>query len=120
MIARIVQSYRGPGFCGVSQRLALPGGPGRPRRQLLPPPLLRQMLTTFPGSGYGLGVMAVHTPCGGAWGHDEDFPGYFSNAFTTRGDAWQAIVLVNSDVNGITQEPTDAYTAVVAGLCGHL
>ena len=53
-------------------------------------------------------------------GHDGDFPGYFSNAFTTRRGARQAIVLANSDVNGITQEQTDAYTAVVAGLCGHL
>ena len=87
--------------------------------QLLPPPLLRQMLATFPGSGYGLGVMAVHTPCGGAWGHNGDFPGYISDAFTTRGGTRQAIVLANSDVNGITQESTDVDIAIVAGLCGH-
>ena len=88
--------------------------------QLLPAPLLHQMLTTFPGSWYGLGIMSVRTPCGGAWGHTGDFPGYFSNAFTTRGGTRQAIVLVNEDVNTLTaQQQADINTAVAAGLCGH-
>jgi D-alanyl-D-alanine carboxypeptidase len=89
--------------------------------QLLPPRLLHQMLTTFPGSWYGLGIQSVRTPCGGAWGHDGDFPGYFSNAFTTLGGTRQAIVLANAELNSplTTQQKTDIQLAVVAGLCGH-
>jgi D-alanyl-D-alanine carboxypeptidase len=93
--------------------------------QLLPPPLLRQMLTTIPiptvpGGRYGLGILSVHTPCGIAWGHNGDFPGYYSNAFTTRGGGRQAIVLVNADYSTLTaQQFADVGAAVLAGLCGH-
>ena len=91
---------------------------------LLPPRLLHQMLTTVPighGSGYGLGIFSVRTPCGTAWGHNGDFPGYFSNAFTTRSGGRQAIVLVNADGNTLTaQQNTDIDAAVLDGLCGHL
>ena len=94
--------------------------------QLLPPRQLDQMLTTIPvprrpGNRYGLGILSVRTPCGTAWGHAGDFPGYYSNVFTARGGARQAIVLANSDVNGLTtQQNADIETAIVAGLCGHL
>ena len=91
---------------------------------LLPPPLLHQMLTavpipTAPGSRYGLGIFSVRTPCGTAWGHNGDFPGYYSNAFTTRGGGRQAIVLVNADVSTLTaRQNADVGAAVIAGLCG--
>ena len=91
--------------------------------QLLPPRLLHQMLTTVPsgpGTGYGLGIISMHTPCGTAWGHPGDFPGYLSNAYTTLGGGRQAIVLINADSTNLTaQQNADVNAAVLDGLCGH-
>jgi D-alanyl-D-alanine carboxypeptidase len=76
-------------------------------------------IPTVPGGRYGLGILSVHTPCGTAWGHNGDFPGYYSNAFTTRGGGRQAIVLVNADYSTLTaQQFADVGAAVLAGLCG--
>lgn len=92
--------------------------------RLLPPPLLHQMLTTVPaghGVGYGLGILSLPTPCGTAWGHNGAFPGYYSNAFTTRaGGGRQVIVLINANETPLTtRQKTDLAAAVLAGLCGH-
>jgi len=90
--------------------------------RLLPPAQLQQMLTTAPipmgqGAGYGLGIDSVPLPCGTAWGHTGDFPGYFSNAFTTTGGGSQAVVLVNAD--GLSdQQQNDILNAVTIGICG--
>jgi D-alanyl-D-alanine carboxypeptidase len=90
--------------------------------RLLPPRLLHQMLTTVPigpGTGYGLGIISLQTPCGTAWGHNGFFPGYLSNAFTTRGSGRQVIVLINADGNTLTaQQNADLAAALAAGLCG--
>jgi len=63
------------------------------------------------------GVPALPLPCGTAWGHQGDFPGYFSNAFTTTGGGSQAVVLVNAD--GLSdQQQNDILNAVTIGICG--
>jgi hypothetical protein len=56
-----------------------------------------------------------------AWGHNGAFPGYYSNAFTTRGGGGrQVIVLINANETPLTtQQNTDLAAAVLAGLCGH-
>jgi D-alanyl-D-alanine carboxypeptidase len=81
------------------------------------------MLTTVPaGSGirYGLGILSLQTPCGTAWGHDGDFPGYYSNAYTTLAGSRQVVVLINADINTLTtRQNIDLAEAVLAGLCGH-
>jgi D-alanyl-D-alanine carboxypeptidase len=62
--------------------------------------LLHMMETTVPtGSGftYGLGVVRARTPCGVAWGHDGDFPGYLTTAFNNKNGNHQIVVLVNDD-----------------------
>jgi D-alanyl-D-alanine carboxypeptidase len=92
--------------------------------RILPSPLLHQMLTTVPdepaGIRYGLGIFSLQTPCGTAWGHNGDFPGYFSNALTTLGGSRQVIVLINAESTSLTtQQTADVVAAVVAGLCGH-
>jgi D-alanyl-D-alanine carboxypeptidase len=46
--------------------------------RLLPAAQLRQMRTTVAGVGYGLGLIRFETPCGVAWGHGGDVPGYAS------------------------------------------
>jgi len=90
--------------------------------KLLPAAQLQQMMTTIPipmgqGVGYGLGVESVPLPCGTAWGHTGDFPGYFGNAFTTTGGSSQAVVLVNAD--GLSaQQQNDIWNAVTIGICG--
>jgi D-alanyl-D-alanine carboxypeptidase len=40
---------------------------------------------------------AEHYPCGVAWGHDGDFPGYLTAAFSSRGGRRQMVVVVNTD-----------------------
>jgi D-alanyl-D-alanine carboxypeptidase len=89
--------------------------------RLLPPQLLHQMLTTVPtgpGTGYGLGIISLQVPCGTAWGHDGNFPGYTSNAFTTLGGR-QVIVLINATDSTLTaQQNADLGAALSAGLCG--
>jgi D-alanyl-D-alanine carboxypeptidase len=92
--------------------------------KLLPATQLREMLTTTPipmgsGAGYGLGIMSLPLPCGTAWGHQGDFPGYFNNAFTTTDGSRQAVVLVNADGSTLSgQQQNDINDAVVAGICG--
>ena len=91
--------------------------------RVLPPPQLHQMLTTVPigpGTGYGLGIVSLQTPCGTAWGHNGNFPGYTSNAFTTLGSGRQVIVLINATTSTLTaQQNADLGTALSAGLCGN-
>jgi D-alanyl-D-alanine carboxypeptidase len=80
------------------------------RGRLLPANLLSAMETTVamgpPGESYGLGLWKTRSmalsptfrlPCGTAWGHNGDFPGYLTNAFASRDGRRQMIVLVNSD-----------------------
>ena len=88
--------------------------------KLLPAAQLREMMTTTPignGNGYGLGFASVPLPCGTAWGHQGDVPGYFSNGFITAGGSSETVVLVNTDTLSDVQGG-DLDNAVVAGVCG--
>ena len=65
---------------------------------LLSPSSLAEMQTAVPardGLAYGLGIAEVAVPCGAAWGHKGEFPGYLSFALTSEGGGRQAVVLVN-------------------------
>jgi D-alanyl-D-alanine carboxypeptidase len=67
---------------------------------LLHPGLLHAMETTVSTGStftYGLGLVRARTPCGIAWGHDGDFPGYLTTAFNTKDGSHQIVVLVNDD-----------------------
>jgi D-alanyl-D-alanine carboxypeptidase len=56
--------------------------------------LSRKQLKRMKASAtYGLGLFAIKTPCGRAWGHNGAVPGYYTNAFT-RGER-TVVVLVN-------------------------
>jgi D-alanyl-D-alanine carboxypeptidase len=78
--------------------------------RLLRPDLLDAMKTTVamgpPGESYGLGLWKTTSmglsptnklACGSVWGHDGDFPGYLTEAFSSEDAKRQMIVLVNSD-----------------------
>jgi D-alanyl-D-alanine carboxypeptidase len=59
---------------------------------------LAEMRTTVPageGLNYGLGIAEVVVPCGTAWGHQGEFPGYLSFALTSEDGGRQAVILVN-------------------------
>jgi D-alanyl-D-alanine carboxypeptidase len=89
--------------------------------RLLRPTQLQQMETTVPtplGVDYGLGVFRIDTPCGPAWGHDGDFPGYLTISLTTPDGARQVVLLLNSDQFLSLQTLIDRGNAVLVGLCG--
>jgi D-alanyl-D-alanine carboxypeptidase len=73
--------------------------------RLLSPVLLHEMTTTVTGPalpglgmlGIGLGIWAVKTPCGTAWGHEGGIPGYTSFALNDRGGTRSAVVIVPTE-----------------------
>ncbi len=68
--------------------------------KLLRPDMLNAMTTTVPimdGARYGLGIAKVPMPCGTAWTHDGDFPGYLTTAAASPDGRRQAVVMVNTD-----------------------
>jgi D-alanyl-D-alanine carboxypeptidase len=63
---------------------------------------LRQLKTTVAEgkdaeSRYGLGIMRVPTPCGIAWGHDGNMPGYDVWALSSTNGRKQVVLSVNQD-----------------------
>jgi D-alanyl-D-alanine carboxypeptidase len=89
--------------------------------RLLRPALLSQMentVRTGDGDGYGLGLLALRTACGRMLGHDGDFPGYATEAFTSPNRQRQLILLMNSDQS--TSRINKAITQTLnTALCGH-
>lgn len=77
--------------------------------RLLPRALLKSMQTIDPvatgglpdagilGGGWGLGLLRESFPCGEAWGHDAENPGYTTAAWNTKHGTRQVVVVVNSN-----------------------
>ena len=87
--------------------------------ELVGPALLEEMMDTVPagpGEGYGLGISSVELPCGTAWGHGGDVPGYHTIALSTEDGAGQVAVDINI---GAGRHVRGAVArAVVNTLCG--
>ena len=80
---------------------------------LLEPELLEAMQTIDPvatdppgaidagiiGGGWGLGLLRETFPCGDAWGHDSETPGYMTAAWTSQDGTRQVVVFVNTNVD---------------------
>lgn len=78
------------------------------RGRLLRPEQLQAMKTIDPvatggvpdsgirGGGWGLGLIRERFPCGTAWGHDSEIPGYTTAAWSSPGGTRQVVVLVNT------------------------
>lgn len=49
------------------------------------------------GGGWGLGILRENMPCGEAWGHDAENPGYMTAAWNSRDATRQVVVIVNSN-----------------------
>lgn len=90
--------------------------------QLLPAEQMaeqQETLETEEASRYGLGIMQWQTPCGAAWGHDGDSPGYKTVAISSLDGVRQAVVAISSDawVDPWTDTPL-LRRAVIAAFCG--
>jgi D-alanyl-D-alanine carboxypeptidase len=76
--------------------------------RLLTPKQLKAMQTIDPvatggvpdagilGGGWGLGLLREKFPCGPAWGHDSEIPGYMKAAWSSKDGDRQVVVVVNS------------------------
>jgi D-alanyl-D-alanine carboxypeptidase len=69
--------------------------------KLLPAELMKQMMTTVvddrTGMNYGLGIEKKELPCGTAWGHPGNFPGYYMQSYSTADATKQMTVAYNLD-----------------------
>lgn len=79
--------------------------------------LLEKMMTIDPvaldpsgsGSGFGLGLQREgRFPCGEAWGHDGELPGFEAFAWNTRDGTRQVVVLINT--SGLSENAGQALT----------
>jgi D-alanyl-D-alanine carboxypeptidase len=65
--------------------------------------------------GYGLGLLKLPLPCGGAaWGHDGGVPGYYSETLVTE-DGRYASGITNAQLNGAPA--TAMYKTLTTALC---
>jgi D-alanyl-D-alanine carboxypeptidase len=92
--------------------------------RLLPPAQQHELLDTVPegegdDTGYGLGVLHAHTPCGDAWGHEGDFPGYQSVSLTSPDGSRQVVLFANRESDTNTEQiQQDETTALITAFCG--
>jgi D-alanyl-D-alanine carboxypeptidase len=93
--------------------------------RLLDPSQLRQMESTvasLPGQRYGLGleqdIPSHYIRCSTVWGHDGDFPGYHSEAFTSRDGRHSIVLLVNEMLPMLSPKAQHAvHTLVSTAYC---
>lgn len=99
--------------------------------RLLRHDLLLEMQKTVPmgqpGESYGLGLWRTSTmrlsntpfPCGPAWGHNGDWIGYQTNAFSSKDGKRQFVLFINRDEAALTLPLAKALYAVGAkAYCG--
>jgi D-alanyl-D-alanine carboxypeptidase len=99
--------------------------------RLLSPKLLKAMQTIDPvatggipdagslGGGWGLGLLREKFPCGMAWGHDSETPGYMTAAWNSKDGNRQVFVVVNDHFFEHDQPSAVAMRKVLAtAYCG--
>ncbi|MCY7401025.1 MAG: beta-lactamase family protein [Nocardioides sp.] len=76
--------------------------------RVLPQRLMAAMRTTVdasgedgPGTRYGLGLERFRTPCGAAWGHGGNFPGYVTYVYSSPSGGRQTVLMVNEDPSSL-------------------
>lgn len=102
------------------------------RGRLLEPELLEAMQTIDPvatdppgppdagiiGGGWGLGLLRETFPCGDAWGHDAENPGYMTAAWSSEDATRQVVVIVNSNVSHDEPVAAAMRNVLVKAYCG--
>jgi D-alanyl-D-alanine carboxypeptidase len=70
------------------------------------------------GGGWGLGLLRETFPCGEAWGHDGENPGYMTAAWSSEDGARQVVAIVNTRADH--DEPVSGAMRALLGLgyCG--
>ena len=75
--------------------------------------------TDFPGSRYGLGLESLRLPCGRAWGHGGNYPGYLVYSLTSNDGSRQAVVLLNEDPASLPKSALQKFLKLlVKSYCG--
>jgi len=100
------------------------------RGRLIPARLLKAMQTIDPvatgglpdsgilGGGWGLGLLREQFPCGTAWGHDAENPGYMTAAWSRGDGARQVVVVVNSNFDHDAPVSRAMRNVLVTAYCG--
>ena len=98
--------------------------------RLLAPAQLRAMKTIDPvatggirdsglrGGGWGLGLLRERFPCGTAWGHDNENPGYTTAAWNSADGRRQIVVVANSFFSPAAPASRALRRVLVAAYCG--
>jgi D-alanyl-D-alanine carboxypeptidase len=98
--------------------------------RLLPPAQLAEMKTIDPaavggvpdagilGGGWGLGLLREEFPCGVAWGHDSEIPGYMKAAWNSEDGRRQVVVIVNSHFDHDAPVSVAMRALLVTAFCG--
>ena len=98
--------------------------------RLMPPAQLSEMKTIDPvavggvpdagilGGGWGLGLLREEFPCGVAWGHDSEIPGYMKAAWNSEDGRRQVVVVVNSHFDHDAPVSVAMRELLVTAFCG--
>jgi D-alanyl-D-alanine carboxypeptidase len=98
--------------------------------RLLPTVLLKEMRTIDPvatggvpdagilGGGWGLGLLREQFPCGKAWGHDAENPGYMTAAWNSKHATRQVVVVVNSTSPTTNRSAARCADVLATAYCG--
>ena len=71
------------------------------------------------GGGWGLGLLREEFPCGEAWGHDGENPGYKTAAWNSKNGKRQVVVIVNHHFFSHDEPVSEAMRNVlVTAYCG--
>jgi D-alanyl-D-alanine carboxypeptidase len=70
------------------------------------------------GGGWGLGLLRETFPCGEAWGHDSETPGYMAAAWNSKDGAHQVVVVVNSNFSHDEPVSRAMRNVLVKAYCG--
>ena len=99
--------------------------------RLLPHKLLKEMQTIDPvatggvpdagilGGGWGLGLLKETFPCGQAWGHDSENPGYMTASWSSKDGKRQVVVMVNTNGGHDEPVPSAMRDVLTTAYCGH-
>jgi D-alanyl-D-alanine carboxypeptidase len=98
--------------------------------RLFPAKLLKAMQTIDPvatggipdagilGGGWGLGLLRETFPCGQAWGHDAENPGYMTAAWNSKDGNRQVAIVVNSNFGHGEPVSRAMRNVLVTAYCG--